>query len=108
METKAAFYGDRGTAFHGILCLESAGCMNCHLVIVQIPVSDDDKHPALVPLANGFGAKSAVYVCQPPSELLRTRPRRKTFDNDESARNNDSVLNLIVDPDTGVQDIVCK
>ena len=82
--------------------------MNCHLVIVQIPVSDDDKHPALVPLANGFGAKSSVYVCQPPSELLRTRPRRKTFDNDESARNNDSVLNLIVDPDTGVQDIVCK
>ena len=34
------------------------------------PVCDDDKHSALVPLADGLGTESAVYVCQPPSQLL--------------------------------------
>ena len=38
---------------------------------------DDHKHPPLVPLANSFWTKSPVYVGQPPSQLLCTRPTEK-------------------------------
>ena len=41
------------------------------------PVCDDDKHSALVPLADGLGTESAVYVCQPPSQLLSPWPEKR-------------------------------
>ena len=45
----------------------------------EIPVCDDDKHPPLIPLANSFWAKSAIYVGQPPSQLFGPRPVKKIF-----------------------------